>query len=160
MSDTIQSQTINISIDTSSTEGKELLDKVQTLCEDYKETQGVESSVKATVEFDLEDDYGKHLFNIMSNAENVYEALIRMRNEIFRPIRKHGYNDSNLNKLIEHCGGHDTLEISDITKYFTKTELDANPNKYFCNAESLVGILEAKFSQILIDAGVNPSDIY
>jgi len=54
---------------------------------------------KLSIECDEPDLEGK--LKRMLNADNAYQALNEIREEVFRPARKHGFSDSDLNKLLE-----------------------------------------------------------
>lgn len=75
--------------------------------------------MKATLEFDLNEESEE--FEMCMKATKMSCALSDISNHIFRPARKHGYNDEKLVKLIEK-------------------------NK---DAEFIIGLLEEKFIEIL-----------
>lgn len=55
--------------------------------------------MKATLTFTLPEDADDHIKAV--KAPDAFLALWRIQQEIFRPARKHGYNDAQLNKLLE-----------------------------------------------------------
>ena len=78
---------------------------------------------KAILVFDLEDPYIREDFQRAVKANDYVIALEDIANEVFRPARKHGYSDTDLQALI-----------------------NKNPN-----AEEIISILEKKFWSILED---------
>lgn len=60
--------------------------------------------MKAKLEFDLDEIHDLYAFKRASSATDAYLALSEIANEIFRPARKHGYSDQEINKLIESTG--------------------------------------------------------
>jgi len=57
---------------------------------------------KATLEFDLTDNTERAEFTRAATADQAYGALWDIAQELFRPARKHGYNDKVLSALLEH----------------------------------------------------------
>jgi hypothetical protein len=57
--------------------------------------------MKATLEFNLPDDQEE--LDVAMKAGAMRAALSDISNEVFRPARKHGYDDSELQALIESC---------------------------------------------------------
>lgn len=82
--------------------------------------------MKAILEFDLSDadERDAHLRAI--KAPDAYAALWDIAQEVFRPARKHGYSDPDLNKL---------LKSDDV--------------------EEAISLLEKRFYQILEDKGID-----
>ena len=80
---------------------------------------------KISIEFNLPED--REEFNNAINGSNAVAAIFEIRNEIFRPIRKHGYSDS---------------AISEVLKKLEKGE--ATPEEFMAE-------LERKFNDILED---------
>jgi hypothetical protein len=141
---------LSIEIDSNDPESHELINKIKTLCKDYQEATKLSTKIKATLEFDLDDPHAHKKFEAISSVNRVYNVIHRIRQEIFRPARKHGYNDYAINTLIENSGGHDTLEVTKETKFVSTEELNNdNEERYFSNGASLIGELESKFSEIL-----------
>jgi len=60
--------------------------------------------MKITLEFDSNNEDDMERYETMMKASKYQAVIESVRNEIFRPARKHGYPDSNINKLIEDCG--------------------------------------------------------
>jgi hypothetical protein len=77
---------------------------------------------KVTLEFNLPEENEE--FKACCNAASYVSALNNVRQELFRPARKHGYTDRQISDLLEKLGG---------------------------DGEKLIGFLEDKFSQILMD---------
>jgi len=71
---------------------------------------------------------------IMLKAQDMVSALSEIANDIFRPARKHGYNDREINELIDKCG----------------TDKDGD---YY--GPELIGLLEDKFYIIMNERGIN-----
>lgn len=84
---------------------------------------------KAILEFDLDDIDDKNEFKRAANATNTYIALTEIANQIFRPARKHGYQDEKIANLIDE------------------------------NSEELIGELETKFYEILECCNVDLGDL-
>lgn len=80
--------------------------------------------MKATIEFDLNEE--REEFRDFMQASRMSCALHDISNKIFRPARKHGYDDKTLNELIEKNEG----------------------------ATEIIGLLETKFYEILKEYGV------
>ncbi len=58
---------------------------------------------KATLTFNLDDPCDRENFELTLRARELEMALHEVREKIFRPARKHGYEDLKLNKLFEDC---------------------------------------------------------
>lgn len=54
--------------------------------------------MKAILEFDLPDE--KEEFNQAAKAGSLVSALDEIKNSIFRPARKHGYEDPTMRELL------------------------------------------------------------
>lgn len=80
--------------------------------------------MKATIEFTLPEEHEE--FRDCMQAGKMSAALSEVGNQVFRPHRKHGYNDKTLNDLIEKNEG----------------------------ATEIIGLLETKFYEILKEYGV------
>jgi hypothetical protein len=55
--------------------------------------------MKKVLEFVMPEDSEE--FRLADNGAEAHFALSDILNEIFRPVRKHGYADEDLNKLLE-----------------------------------------------------------
>lgn len=88
-------------------------------------------SNKLILTFEFDDENDEH-FRTISNARNYKNALRYVRENIFRPARKHGYSDSRLNELIKQ-----------------------NPVAIL----QVIELLEEEFNQILNDNSLSDSDI-
>jgi len=87
--------------------------------------------MKAVLEFNLPEEGTEHRQAVFS--QEAYSALWDISQEIFRPARKHGYQDSRIQKLIDHLDS--VGENSDTVDRATATEL--------------IGKLETLFWEIL-----------
>jgi hypothetical protein len=85
--------------------------------------------MKANLQFTLPEEQDE--FNLAIKAGKLYSALFRIRQEIFRPARKHGYSDERLQKL-----------EADVIK-----------------SADLIGGLEDLFNEILLDEELSEFDI-
>jgi hypothetical protein len=67
--------------------------------------------MKATLEFQLPEDQEE--LDSALNANKYYSILFEIRNQIFRPSRKHGYSDPEIQALVESLGdkGHDLIQM-------------------------------------------------
>jgi hypothetical protein len=54
-----------------------------------------------TISFDVSTPEGKEEAERALRAEDVYAALDNIVNEVFRPARKHGYIEADLQKLLD-----------------------------------------------------------
>lgn len=59
---------------------------------------------KGILKFDMDEPFDRSAFRRACSATEAYIALSDISNEVFRPHRKHGYNDKVLNDLIENSG--------------------------------------------------------
>lgn len=85
---------------------------------------------KVTIEFDIQDQHDDICVRRALNADEAYFALSDIRNEIFRPARKHGYSDREIEAIFdEEKHGH------------------------------LIAMLEKKFHEILLEHGITLDDI-
>jgi hypothetical protein len=80
---------------------------------------------KATLSFNLPEE--REEYNTVNKASEMSSALWEIRQELFRPARKHGYSDFELTALIKKIN----------SKF-----------KDECVAEELIGLLEDRFSMI------------
>ena len=80
---------------------------------------------KHIIEFNLPEE--KEELDLAMSGSSFYIAVGRVGNEIFRPARKHGYNDQELQALV---------------------------NKIGPDAIELIGLLEDKFYEILEEENV------
>jgi len=102
--------------------------------------------MKATLEFDLDDPNDRLAHIRCTKATDIYIVLNKIANEIFRPARKHGYSDKNLEELFDKCPNDVVVKYKNIS--------------YEDNAGiGIVGLLEAKFYEILQEHGVNLDDL-
>ena len=82
--------------------------------------------MKATLTFNLPDD--EESFNYAVKGAEAHFALSDVRDEIFRPARKHGYGDLQINALMDKLGD---------------------------DAVTLIGHLEDRFGAILFDHNID-----
>ena len=88
--------------------------------------------MKAILEFNLPED--EEEYEITSKATNMSSALFEIKQEIFRPARKHGYSDPEITKLLAKINSREAEEGA---------------------GEELIGLLETRFYQILNDHDAN-----
>lgn len=72
---------------------------------------------------------------LMLNANKLVYAIHAIQQEVFRPARKYGYEDSEIRFAIEKCG-------------ITKGEDEYNEEHH---GADLIGLLESKFIDVLRD---------
>lgn len=89
-------------------------------------------SKKVTLTFNIDECHEEASAMRALTADKAYRCLREISEEIFRPARKHGYQDAKLNELLEKGEHH-------------------------CE---LIGLLEDKFWEILRDNEVNLGDYY
>ena len=82
--------------------------------------------MKATLSFTLPEEQEE--FDVACRASGAFAALADVREHIFRPARKHGYSDSEIELLLE--------------------KLDDD-------GINLIDLLERKFNAILFDRGID-----
>lgn len=77
--------------------------------------------MKAILEFNLPDDSEE--FKMTSKASAMSSALFNISNEVFRPARKHGYNEADINALLEKLGsdGYELISLLE-QKFFSILE--------------------------------------
>lgn len=94
--------------------------------------------MKGILEFNLEEPSDVLAHKRAVKATDAYVAFHNIANEVFRPARKHGYPDKELQSLIDSCG--ETSEGYGI-------------------GEEIVSKLEDKFYAILEEHGINLDDL-
>lgn len=87
----------------------------------------------ANLKFDLEDPDDRAAHKRCISATDAYLALWELQQEIFRPARKHGYDDLEINELL-------AADSDDI-------------------ALDVIGLLESKFFEILERNGIKLEDL-
>ena len=70
------------------------------MCNNCKEA----STKKGILEFNLDEPYAQEEMETALKAMTYKSVLSEIQNEVFRPARKHGYPDRNIEELIEKCG--------------------------------------------------------
>lgn len=56
---------------------------------------------KGILEFNLEEPFEENAFKRATKATDAYLALFDIANNLFRPYRKHGYADQQMQKLFD-----------------------------------------------------------
>jgi hypothetical protein len=92
--------------------------------------------MKAILEFNLDDNDDEESHRLALKAGKLYSALWDIRQNVFRPARKHGYANDGVNILLR------TMSESEREK-----------------AMALVGELERMFSEILDGHGLSEFEI-
>lgn len=67
--------------------------------------------MKIYLQFNSENIEDMERYERIMAAERMAQTLFQIRNEIFRPARKHGYSDKLLNKLLENSDCAHLIEI-------------------------------------------------
>ena len=80
--------------------------------------------MKAILEFNLPEEQSE--FDMAARANSMHAALWDMAQEIFRPARKHGYNNQDIQATLNHA---DTVTTSE--GYGAGTELVSQLEKMF-----------------------------
>lgn len=97
---------------------------------------------KAILEYNLQDIDDRHDFKLANKASDMYLVLWDVAQEIFRPYRKHGYNNSRLNDMIDQSGK--TLDV------------DGYESTY---GYEIVETLEKMFYELLEERGINLDEL-
>ncbi len=102
--------------------------------------------MKATLTFTLPEEQEE--FDRTQQAGKMHSALFEISNQIFRPARKHGYNDERLNTLIFHL---------DQAAASIGLNNEAWPKDGYgpLGATDLIQLLEEKYFNILRENEVN-----
>jgi len=98
--------------------------------------------MKGKLEFDLDEPSDRLAHKRCVSATDAYIALHEIANKVFRPARKHGYDDKRLNELMET-----SREIID--KDGCETRL----------GYEIISVLEDRFYKILEEYNVNLDDL-
>ena len=102
--------------------------------------------MKATLTFNLPEDQSE--FDVAVKGRNAHSALSDVRQDIFRPARKHGYSSPLLAQLLESIN----------TLIEGTADHSAWPKDGYGNlamAEDIIHLLEEKFNEILDTNGVS-----
>lgn len=102
--------------------------------------------MKATLTFTLPEEQEE--FDRTQQAGKMHSALFEISNEIFRPARKHGYNDERLHALIFHLD-QAAATLGANNEAWPKDEYGP------LGATDLIQILEEKCYSILRENGVD-----
>lgn len=98
--------------------------------------------MKAILEFDLDQPGDRQAHVRAIKATDAYLVLWDIANEIFRPARKHGYPDRQLEELIEKSGEYEDKEYGSLNI-----------------AAEVISRLETKFYEIMESRGVSLEDL-
>jgi len=96
--------------------------------------------MKATLEFDLNDQDEAMEYARVTSATSAYLALHEIGNDIFRPHRKHGYNGK-IQELIDQC-----------------PDIEVNGEKVSAGSE-IVSLLEDMFHDIIEKNNINMNNL-
>lgn len=100
--------------------------------------------VTVKISYDHENDReAEKAAKRLVQADRAFFALTEVRDEIFRPSRKHGYADTAITEMIEKINGH--LEKAGVAAEFS--------------CEELIGELEKEFIDILQNHGLDLDDL-
>jgi len=105
--------------------------------------------MRATLSFELPED--QENFDLAVKGADAHLALWEISESIFRPARKHGYPDQNIQNLLTNL---DDL----IEKLKTTNQLPSNwPTDEYgpLNASDLIGKLENQFRELLRYRAIN-----
>lgn len=95
--------------------------------------------MKATLTFNLPEE--KEEFDLATNANRYASSLWEVSQEVFRPARKHGYPQKDINLLLECL---DKLVIDHASSYPDWPKDEYGP----LSATDLIGMLEKEFYRI------------
>ena len=101
--------------------------------------------MKGTLEFNLPEEQEE--FEQAVNAGKMSAALFDIRQQVFRPARKHGYNRADIQQLIDKL---DEL----VAQHASATDWPRDEYQSFKDATYLISLLEGLFNQILDENGV------
>ena len=90
---------------------------------------------KGKLEFDLDDLEDRKAFIRASKADDLSRVLYEIGQQVFRPARKHGYQDNSINDIIN--------KFNDVPQDEENT------------ATALIGMLEEKFYEIIKEYDVS-----
>jgi predicted nuclease of restriction endonuclease-like (RecB) superfamily len=80
--------------------------------------------MKATLTFNLPEE--QQDFDLAIKANALHSAIDRIKNEVFRPHRKHGYNDVELQELIKDPKVLEAISILEEKLFEILNEEDVN----------------------------------
>ena len=101
--------------------------------------------MRAILEFNLQEERDEFETAVM--APNMRSALFDVRQQVFRPARKHGYNRADIQQLIEKL---DALVIA----HASLVEWPRDEYQALKDATYLISQLEGLFNQVLQENGV------
>lgn len=96
--------------------------------------------MKGILEFNLPEESEEHRMAVNANA--AYAALDEIGNQVFRPARKHGYPQEEINSVIAYL---DALVEKDTEHQ------NSDGTQKTLNVEHLIGLLEQEFYRIRRD---------
>jgi len=102
-------------------------------------------TVKGILEFDLPMEQEE--FEQASSAGKLSAALFDVRQQVFRPARKHGYSRADIQQLVEKLDG---LVIA----HASLADWPRDEYQSLKDATYLIGLLEGVFNQVLEENGV------
>jgi len=82
-------------------------------------------SKKIVIEFNIESGFDEKSAMRALKADTAYNAISDIFKEVFRPARKHGYNDCRINSILDNSHDADEL-ISLLEERFFKVLMDNN----------------------------------
>jgi len=101
--------------------------------------------MKTTIEFDLPED--REDLDLALKAGALYSSLWDVSQKVFRPARKHGYSNPQLQKLLD--------KLDDLTSKHAKEDIDWPTDEYGpLSATDLISLLEKEFYTILDDQNI------
>ena len=98
--------------------------------------------MRAKLEFDTTDEEDSREFKRCVNATNAYSVIQAIAHDIFRPYRKHGYQDFKIQKMIDNCP--------------TFKDADGDETDH---CSEIISLLEDKFYELLSDYNIDLSDL-
>ncbi len=101
--------------------------------------------MKGILEFDLPMEQEE--FDAAANAGKLSAALFDVRQQVFRPARKHGYSRADIQQLVEKL---DEL----VVQHASVADWPRDEYQAFKDATYLIGQLEGLFNQVLQENGV------
>jgi hypothetical protein len=101
--------------------------------------------MKGILEFDLPMEQEE--FDAAANAGKLSAALFDVRQQVFRPARKHGYSRADIQQLVEKL---DAL----VVQHASVTDWPRDEYQAFKDATYLISLLEGLFNQVLEESGV------
>jgi hypothetical protein len=101
--------------------------------------------VKGILEFNLPEEQEE--FDAAAGAGKLSAALFDVRQQVFRPARKHGYSRADIQQLVEKL---DLL----VVQHANLTDWPRDEYQTLKDATYLISLLEGLFNQVLEENGV------